>query len=169
MKKILFAVAIIFSSIAVKHADAQVRFSVGVNIGSQPEWGPTGYDRAQYYYMPDIDTYYDVPSHQYIYNENNVWVHRAYLPQRYANYDRYHGYKVVVNQRNPWNRGDYYRNHYAQYRGRHDQPIIRESQDNRYRNHWHGDDNGNRGDHHDNGNRDDHHDHGDHGDHGHDH
>ncbi|WP_428327581.1 hypothetical protein [Mucilaginibacter sp.] len=175
MKKLLFITAIIFSCLSVKIADAQVHFSLGVNIGSQPDWGPVGYDRANYYYMPDIDAYYDVPAHQYVYSENNVWVHRAYLPVRYRNYDMYHGYKVVVNDRNPWERHNVYHTRYASYRGRRDQAIIRDSRDARYQNHWHdngnhfgqGNGRGDRGDHGDRGGRGDHGGgHGDHGDHG---
>ncbi|MEP6613516.1 MAG: hypothetical protein ABJA76_16560 [Mucilaginibacter sp.] len=141
MKKLILIAAIIFGCLSIKTASAQVSVSLGLNIGSQPDWGPVGYDHADYYYMPDIDTYYDVPSHRYVYMENNVWVHRTYLPVKYRSYDRYHGYKVVVNERNPWERHDVYRTRYATYRGRRDQVIIRDSRDARYRNHWH--DNGN--------------------------
>jgi hypothetical protein len=163
MKKLLFIAAIIYGCISFNKADAQVHVSLGLNIGSQPEWGPVGYDHADYYYMPDVDSYYDVSAHQYVYRENNVWVHRPYLAARYRNYDVYHGYKVVVNDRNPWERHNVYHARYANYRGRHDQVIIRDSHDEHYRNHWH--DNGNhfggdRGHGHD--------DHGDHGDRGHD-
>src|SRR3569623_1606690 len=103
MKKIILAAVIILGCFSIKAANAQVHLSVGINIGSQPDWGPTGYDHADYYYMPDIDSYYDVNAHQYVYFNNNVWVHSVSLPPRYANYDVYHGYKVVVNQRTPWN------------------------------------------------------------------
>ena len=176
MKKIIFTAAILISCLSFKIADAQVRFSIGVNIGSQPEWGPVGYDHADYYYIPDVDAYYDVNAHQYVYLNNNVWVHGAYLPGAYRNYDVYHGYKVVVNQRSPWMHHADIRARYAGYRGRRDQAVIRDSRDERYRNHWHGDDghgNGGRG--HgdqgrDHGNRGGGHgDHGrDGGDHGHD-
>ena len=176
MKKIFFITAIAFGCFAFKNADAQLSIRAGINIGSQPDWGPVGYNNAQYYYMPDIDAYYDVPMHQYIYNDNNAWVHTNVLPARY-HFDRYHSYKVVVNQRNPWEHNADIRTRYANYRGRYDQPIIRDSRDERYRNHWH--DNGNhygqdRG-HGDNGrgNGDGGHDHGDgghdHGNGGHDH
>jgi hypothetical protein len=138
MKKSIFIAALIFSCLSIKIADAQIRISL--NIGSQPEWGPTGYDHADYYYMPDIDAYYDVNAHQYVYYENNIWVHNAALPPRY-HFDRYHSYKVVVNQPTPWVHHADIRARYASYRGRHDQPIIRESRDEHYRNHWH--DNGN--------------------------
>jgi hypothetical protein len=138
MKKLLFAAAIALSCLSIKTADAQITVRAGINIGSQPEWGPVGYAHAQYYYMPDIDAYYDVPAHQYVYNENNVWVHANVLPERY-HFDRYHTYKVVVNQRNPWEHHADIRTRYAGYRGRHDQTIIRDSHDSRYQNHWKGD------------------------------
>src|ERR1700749_2989508 len=106
MKKLVFTAVLLISCLSFKLADAQVHLSVGVNIGSQPEWGPVGYDHADYYYMPDIDVYYDVVAHQYVYFTNNTWVHAAALPPRYANYDLYHGYKVVLNERNPWAHAD---------------------------------------------------------------
>jgi hypothetical protein len=140
MKKIALTVAILFGCVMFKSADAQLRISLGFNIGSQPDWGPVGYDHASYYYMPDINAYYDVNSHVYVYYENNVWVHRTYLPTRYRNYDLYSGYKVVVNQRNPWERNAYMRTKYAGYKGRRGQQVIRESREPRYQNHWKGDD-----------------------------
>jgi len=33
-----------------------------VNIGDQACLGTDGYDRADYYYIPDIDSYYSFPS-----------------------------------------------------------------------------------------------------------
>ena len=156
MKKILFCAAIVFSCLAYNSAEAQLRINLGFNIGSQPEWGPVGYTHAEYYYMPGVDAYYDVPNHQYVYFENNVWVHAGALPPRY-HFDPYHSYKVVVNQRNPWEHHEVIRERYVRYRGRYDQPIIRDSHDDRYRNHWKGDrdrrdrdhGDGDHGDHHD--------------------
>lgn len=166
MKKIIITAAIFFSCIAYKSADAQI--SLSLNIGSQPEWGPTGYDHADYYYMPDIDSYYDVPAHQYIYLENNSWVRHASLPARYSNYNLYNGYKVVVNEPRPWTRATVYRTKYANYKGHKSQTIIRDSRDVKYSNHWAGNNNnrpvrvvehkkvvkykGNNGNHGDNGN-----------------
>lgn len=133
MKKLVFAAAMMLACSSIKIANAQV--SVSLNIGSQPDWGPVGYDHADYYYMPDIDAYYDVTDHLYVYNDNNVWVHRAYLPERY-HFDKYNSYKVVVNERNPWEHHADIRARYASYRGRHDQAVIRDSRDARYRNHY---------------------------------
>jgi len=165
MKKLMFTAVIVFSCLSFKFADAQVTFSAGINIGQQPEWAPVGYDHADYYYLPDVNAYYDVQAHLFVVNNGQGWHHVEHLP--YNNYDIYHSYKVVVNEREPWRRNEVYRSRYAQYRGRHDQVIIRDSRDNRYRNHWHG----NAG--HDNGRGNSGHDNGHHGgdghDHGHDH
>jgi hypothetical protein len=136
MKKIFFAAAIILGCLSFKSTSAQIHLSVGINIGSQPDWGPVGYDHADYYYMPDIDAYYDVNGHQYVYFDNNVWIHSAALPPRYSNYDVYHGYKVVVNERTPWVHNNVYRKRYSGYKGRRDQSVIRDSHDAKYRNHW---------------------------------
>ncbi|WP_345949944.1 hypothetical protein ABDD95_00515 [Mucilaginibacter sp. PAMB04274] len=134
MKKIIIAAAILVSGLAFnKSADAQIR--VNVNIGSQPDWGPAGYDYVDNYYLPDIDAYYSVPTHEYVYLDNNRWTRSRTLPARYRNYDIYNSYKVVVNDRNPWERDNTYRSRYANYRGRHDQVIIRNSKDVKYKNH----------------------------------
>lgn len=135
MKKIIIAAAILVSGLAYNNkAEAQVGLSI--NIGSQPDWGPVGYDHADYYYMPDIDTYYDVPAHQYVFLDNNRWTRSASLPARYRNYDVYNNYKVVINERNPWERNNVYRTRYANYKGRHDQVVIRNSRDVKYKNHY---------------------------------
>lgn len=96
-------------------ANAQV--SVNINIGSQPLWGPVGYDRVDYYYFPDIEAYYSVPRGQFIYLSNGRWIFSASLPSRFARYDLYRGYKVVINSPTPYL---YFKNHkaqYAKYRG----------------------------------------------------
>ena len=43
MKKLLFAAVFLTGCLFFKQADAQLRVSFGVNIGSQPDWGPIGY------------------------------------------------------------------------------------------------------------------------------
>ena len=111
-------------------AQAQVHVNVDINIGSQPAWGPTGYDRVDYYYLPDIETYYSVPQHQFIYVDGGRWVFAASLPARCQNYDLYRGYKVVINDPRPWMRHDVYRARYAQYRECYDrQPVLRDQDD----------------------------------------
>ena len=66
--KNLFATLCLLSAILfINQAQAQVNVSVNVNVATQPNWGPSGYENVNYYYMPDIETYYYVPKHQFIY------------------------------------------------------------------------------------------------------
>lgn len=139
MKKLILGAAlVVLSTFAVKVADAQIKFNLNLNIGSQPDWGPTGYDHVEYYYLPDIDAYYYVPGHQYVYQQNNAWVRTTTLPARYRNFDVYNSYKVVINQQDPWRNQAAIRAKYARYKGHRGQSIIRDSRDKKYSNHWRG-------------------------------
>ena len=89
--KLIFIGMMLFLASAVK---AQV--SVSVNIGTPPPWGPVGYTEVRYYYLPDVEAYYDVQTSMFIYFGGGHWVHNAYLPTRYRSYDLYSGYKVVM-------------------------------------------------------------------------
>jgi len=75
---------------------SQAQVAVNVNVGAPPMWGPVGYSGVQYYYLPDVEAYYDVPSSMFIYQSGGAWIHRSYLPVRYRHYDLYSGYKVVM-------------------------------------------------------------------------
>lgn len=154
MKK-LVVLTILFLSIAIQQkSNAQVRLNLNLNIGSQPAWGPEGYDHAEYYYMPDIDAYYNVPQRQFVYMEGNRWTFANSLPPRYNGYNLYNGYKVVVNEPNPYLHADEYRNRYAKYKGGHGprQIVIRDSHDQRYKNHGRDEDSHDRGNGKDHGN-----------------
>jgi len=166
MTKRVILIAILIACFGNK-TNAQV--DVHFNIGVQPVWGPTGYDYARYYYMPDMDAYYDVAARVYMFNEGGRWIERRELPPMYRNFDLYHGYKVVINDPNPWMHHDRYRKQYYQFRGRHDQEVIRDSRDHRYwenpghphHNEWHG---GERHDEHGHGERHEEHRHDEHHD-----
>lgn len=111
---------------------AQISFGISLNINSQPAWGPTGYDYAENYYLPDIDIYYNVPTHRYYFYERGRWRYSANLPWRFRNHDFYNSYKVVVNEKNPWRNHKSYKEKYSSYRDHHDQQPIRDSRDSKY-------------------------------------
>lgn len=138
MKKLVFTAAILFSCLSFKFADAQIHVNLGLNIKSQPAWGPVGYDHADFYYLPDIGVYYNLASHRFIYFDRGQWTYTTNLPPRYGNFDLYHSYKVVINEPKPWLHDRVYKVKYAGFRGRHDQIVIRDSRDAKYRNHWNG-------------------------------
>ena len=79
----------------VCYAFSSAQVSVNVNVGI-PAWGvPVTTER--YYYIPDIETYYDIPSREYIYLNNGLWVRSVSVPTIYRHYDFYRGRKVIIN------------------------------------------------------------------------
>ncbi len=76
---------------------SQAQISVNVNLGRPPAWGPVGYSEVEYYYIPDVESYYDIRNSQFIYFNRGKWIRSRYLPGQYRNYDLYNGYKVVLN------------------------------------------------------------------------
>jgi hypothetical protein len=98
--KLLIIAVLFFTAISTK-AQVSVNVNIGtptvnVNIGTPPVWGPVGYDDAEYYYLPDIEVYFDIRASQYIYFGNGKWIRNRNLPNHCRNYDLYHGYKVVL-------------------------------------------------------------------------
>lgn len=132
MKKCFLVAALMIGGFMFQSANAQLRISINANIGSQPVWGPVGYDHAEYYYMPDIDVFYSVPRRQYIYQQRGRWVFSASLPLRHRNYDIYGGYKVVVNEYQPYRNAATYRTRYSSYKNQRGQQSIRDSRESKY-------------------------------------
>ena len=114
-----------------------------------PVWGPVGYDEVEYYYLPDIEVYYDIRQGQYIYFGSGKWVRSRYLPSHCRNYDLYHGYKVVLTDYHGHSPYSHFHDHkvkyYKGYKGKPQKP--RGPYQVHYNDHDHHD-NG----HHDNGN-----------------
>jgi hypothetical protein len=149
----------------------QAQVAINVNIGTPPAWGPAGYSEMEYYYLPDIEAYYDVRASQFIYFGGGRWVRTTYLPRPYRNYDLYSGYKVVLNDyhgRTPYKYFDRHKVKY--YKGYHGAPQrsykprptygYNDRRHDGHKNHKHYDKHHNRHDNHDRHDR--HHDH-DHG------
>jgi len=130
MKRLIGLSLLFFAAFATPHAKAQL--SVNVNIGSQPLWGPVGYDYASYYYLPDIETYYYVPKRQFIYLNGGNWVFSNSLPVAYSSYNLYNGYKVVINSPKPYLNFKADKVKYAKFKGNKGQMIISRSNDPKY-------------------------------------
>ncbi|RAK64663.1 hypothetical protein DLM85_18440 [Hymenobacter edaphi] len=87
---------------------AQAQVQVNVNVGA-PAWGPPIGPGVQYYYIPEIDGYYDLYTQSYVYFDPyyNTWVSAPALPAAYyAGYDPRYFHPVVVQYvgRQPWGR-----------------------------------------------------------------
>ena len=119
MKKLILVVLVASAAAIYQPAKAQV--SLQINIGSQPNWGPRGYNHVDYYYLPEVESYYYVPTHQFIYLERNKWVHHNSLPARYHNYNLYQGRKVVINRPHPYLQHQVYQSNYSRPTVRHNE------------------------------------------------
>lgn len=74
---------------------SQAQVSVNVNVGT-PVWGPP-VTVEEYYYLPDVNSYYDIRAKQFIYVSNGTWVRHNSLPTRYRNYNLSSGNVIVIN------------------------------------------------------------------------
>jgi hypothetical protein len=108
--KYLF-IGIVFITVNSLHAQV----SVNVNIGTPPAWGPVGYTDVRYYYLPDLEMYYDINASSYIYISNGNWIRARSLPRAYRNYDLYNEYKVVLNDYRGDRPYDNYKTHKVKY------------------------------------------------------
>ncbi|MEO8515378.1 MAG: hypothetical protein ABI426_01470 [Flavobacterium sp.] len=107
----LIAIGMFFLLANVMHAQV----TVNVGIGAPPPWGPAGYSEVEYYYLPDVESYYEVRSEQFIYFNGNTWIRSRYLPRQYRHYDLYNGYKVVLNDYHGTRPYDNFNNHKSAY------------------------------------------------------
>ncbi len=106
-KALLFALGTALAFSAPLAASAQV----GVNIQlGHPTWGPAVPQGSQYYYVPEIDGYYDLQARNYIVQRNGQWARMASVP----GYNTANFHPVVVNYRGrqPW---DQYKDHHTRY------------------------------------------------------
>jgi hypothetical protein len=116
MKRIIYTFSIIIFlviSVAILSGCYSTSGTTG-NQYSEPVWTPAYIPGARYYYFPDIETYYDVRGHNFVYLDRGEWIASDYLPQRYRDYDLYNGYKVILDRRvyDPWR---FHRNYVTSY------------------------------------------------------
>src|SRR3970040_1457325 len=130
LKRIAVGIILLVSS------TTQAQVSVSLNIGTAPSWGPSGYAEAEYYYLPDVQAYFDIRASQFIYFGSGRWVRSRYLPRQYRNYDLNSGYKVVLNDYHGNRPYSNYHNdrvrYYKGYRGGNHRVIGQRYDDRRY-------------------------------------
>lgn len=105
---------------------------IAVNIDKQPAWGPAGFDCAAFYYMPELNIYYDVNSSLFYYPSGSSWIASHYLPNSYYHCDLYRIYKVVLNYSSPWQHNHNHLSQFRHYCNDRSQVTISQSRDPRY-------------------------------------
>ncbi|MCO5949081.1 hypothetical protein [Mucilaginibacter flavidus] len=124
MKKSIFSLLTALILLAVSSAETKAQVSASVSIGI---WTPPPeYASVNYYYLPDVEAYYYVPTHQYVYLDGPSWVFRPSLPPRYASYNISTGYKVAVNRPRAYRYFGHDRRSYEHFRGRPGGTIVRD-------------------------------------------
>ncbi|RZJ68277.1 MAG: hypothetical protein EOO50_02330 [Flavobacterium sp.] len=96
-------------------ANAQVSVSVNINAPA-PAWIAAPVPSAQFYYLPDIQVYYDRPAAQFIYYGGGGWVRARHLPASYGYYNLNRGRTVCLTDYRgyaPYQRHNVYKTRYA--------------------------------------------------------
>jgi hypothetical protein len=122
----LFIMGLLFFAVSSVQAQVSVNVNIGtpqpvivasprVVVASPPEWGPAGYESLEYYYLPDIQVYYDIRLAQFIYFGGGKWVRSSRLPSHCRNYNLYNGYKVVLTDYHGHSPYTHFNTHKAKY------------------------------------------------------
>lgn len=113
-----FAIIILLtlSSWSLKAVAQRVEIQASIEL---PSWAPY-YGNPQlvrYYYLPDIECYYDVRNHEFIYMEDGEWMFGRSLPRIYSWFDLNNCFIVALDARviEPWRHFHYYVAHYPRY------------------------------------------------------
>lgn len=82
-----------------------------------PQWAPPYYEGARYYYLPDIESYYDLSMNEFIFLDNGRWYYSRNIPSIYAGFDLNDCFAIVLNNNvyEPWMHHQYYVSHYPRY------------------------------------------------------
>ena len=114
MKKLSFYIVALLLLVTA-NTNAQI-VKVDRKYGS-PTWAPKAPTTVKYYYLPDINTYYDVPARRYIYNNNGSWVRSASLPADSRGYNLKTGQTVYLSDYNGNAPYTLFKKHKVKYRG----------------------------------------------------
>lgn len=114
----LFSIALVMQS-CFTHSYVADRPVVRHEVVAPPNWAPV-YDDVEevhYYYLPDIEVYYDVWRHEYVYLNHGNWIYSAHMPAHYSHYNVNDGFVVVLNRKvyEPWRQHRNYASEYPRY------------------------------------------------------
>ncbi len=115
MKKIqmlLIATVLLFTY------QANAQFSLNVSLGSRPTYNNHHYyyeDNVSYYYLPEIEAYFDNREGVFIFMSTRGWVRSAYLPSHCNDYNIDNGVRIAIDYhgRSPFDDFHYHKKKYC--------------------------------------------------------
>lgn len=99
----------------------QAQLSVNVNIGApavvvrSAAWVPQNHVGVDFYYIPEIESYYDVNAGLYVYLDNGNWCRTRYVPVQYRGCDLVHTRRIALSGYRGNRPYAYYNNHNVRY------------------------------------------------------
>lgn len=104
---IFFAV---FSSFGNSTLDAQRMYK-------NPLWAPAYYPGVRYYYIPDIEAFYDLSNQDFVYLDDGQWLFSYGLPAIYSGFDLFGAFIVAldVDVFQPWMHFQFYVSNYPRF------------------------------------------------------
>jgi hypothetical protein len=86
-------------------------------IYPNPPWAPAYYPGVRYYYIPDIETFYDLSNQDFVYLDDGQWLFSYSLPPMYRNFDLYDAFVVALDMDvfQPWMHFQFYLSNYPRY------------------------------------------------------
>lgn len=115
--KLIATGIILFAASTASHA----QLSVNVNIGApavvvrSAAWVPQNHAGVDFYYLPEIESYYDVNAGLYVYLNNGNWCRTRYVPAQYRDYDLVHARRIALSGYCGSRPYTYYNNHNVRY------------------------------------------------------
>lgn len=87
------------------------------NSYENPQWAPSYYEGARYYYLPDIECYYDMYAREFIFLDHAQWIYSPHISSFYPDFNLNNSFVVVVNSNiyQPWMHHQYYVSHFPRY------------------------------------------------------
>ena len=115
VKYFLLLAAVILA--AAQFSSCTAPYVSGTMQYTNPAWAPAYAAGTRYYYLPDIETYYDLSSQDFVYLDNGQWQFSAGLPSMYNDYNLYSGFAVSLNNGvyQPWMHHHLYVSNYPRY------------------------------------------------------
>lgn len=82
-----------------------------------PQWAPPYSEGVRYYYLPDIETYYDIESQEFVYLYDGQWCFSRECPSVNTGFDLSNCFTIALdmNVYQPWMHHHYYVSHYPRY------------------------------------------------------